>query len=80
MTRGRPRTLGAWGTSFGQWLSGYGVSRLAATLTERGYPISRGAIYHWLTRTARPRPRAAQIIASLSDGQIPMAEFYEIKP
>lgn len=73
MLRPEPRR---WRTPLGRWVSGYGVSRLAADLSRHGQPVTPQAVYHWLSGRHAPRPGYAAVIVELSQRSVTLADVY----
>lgn len=63
-----------WQTTFGHWVSAYGVSRLAHALTARGEPATPKAIYNWVAGTCQPRASRALAIVEISAGAVSLSD------
>jgi len=67
----RPRRAGKWSTSFGGFVSGFTIARLAE---EVG--VTKGAVYHWVEGRFAPRDSAAQAIVRASAGALTLEDVY----
>jgi hypothetical protein len=65
-----------WRTSFGRWVTSFGVTRLAVELSGAGQPVTRHAIYQWVAGVTAPRPERAVRIVELSRGLVHLADIY----
>ena len=63
-----------WNTRFGRWVSSIGVETLTARLARRGYPLTRKAIYHWISGRRQPRFDHAVALIQLSQGKLTMQD------
>lgn len=55
-----------WSTAFGNWVQGYGVSRLTSDLNLRGLGVTQHAVYQWVSGGTAPHPSRALAITQLS--------------
>ena len=63
-------------TSFGQFVSGYGVPSLIRDLRTVGEPIHPNTVYRWLAGRAYVRPSIALKLVDLGRGQISLDDVY----
>ena len=69
----RPRY---WSTTFGQWVNGYGVTRLASELGRLGSPVTSHAIHEWLAGRCAPNPVRAMAITQIAEGKLGLEDIY----
>lgn len=66
-----------WQTTFGQWVSDFGVTRIVAALSDDpDLRVTRRAVYEWL-RGHPPRPARAMALVELSGGRLTLEAIYE---
>lgn len=66
-----------WRTPFGRFVESVGVEHLVQALGAAGQPVTRNAVYNWLSGDRVPRPdRAAQLVR-LSHGALTFEHVYE---
>jgi len=70
------RVVTRWNTRFARWVSGYGVTRLAATLATQGDPITPKAIYDWISGDGVPRPPRAMSLVRISHGTLTLEDVF----
>lgn len=54
----------------------YTTRQLVSDMNGLGYPITRFAVYHWLSGRWMPRPEHAVAIVSLSKGSLSLRDIY----
>lgn len=74
VTSRMPRT-NRWNTRFGRFTARFGVTRLAAELTQHGAPVTPSAVYKWIAGRHAPRPEVMESIASLSRGRVSLQDI-----
>jgi hypothetical protein len=57
-------------SKFQRWLKDYGVQKLANAMTNRGQPVSAGAVYQWGRRLHEPRGPKLRLMVELSRGAL----------
>lgn len=67
----------SWNTQFGNWLTGYGLSKLATQMELRGTPVTRQAVIQWRDGDTSPRPKHALAIVELAAGQLTLDDVYK---
>lgn len=65
-----------WTTTFGSWVQGYGVQRLASDLSHVGPSITQNAIYNWIAGFRTPHPSRAVAITQISGGHVSLDDVY----
>ena len=63
-------------TTFGHWVSDYGVPALVRDLGAAGEPIHFNTVYRWLAGTVYVRPSIALKIVELSRERITLRDIY----
>ncbi len=69
------RQIRRWNTGFGRWVSSIGVASPAERLNRRGYPLTRNAIYHWVSGRRQPRLDHAIAMVQLSQGSLTLQDI-----
>lgn len=59
-----------WDTAFGKWVGAFTVSRVVVDLRREGYPLTTGAVYHWVAGRAVPALPLAKALVRISQGQV----------
>ena len=66
-----------WQTTFGQWVSDFGVSRIVSALAhDPDLRVTNQAVYEWL-RGYAPRPARAMALVELSGGRLTLEAIYD---
>lgn len=65
-----------WKTTFGNWVSTYGVPALVRDLGEKGEPIHVTTVYRWLSGSVYVRPSIALKIVELSHTALTLQDIY----
>lgn len=63
-----------WKTTFGRWVSTYGVRPLLDDLARAGEPINQNTVYHWLSGRQYVRTSIAFKIVDLSGGKLSIGD------
>lgn len=65
-----------YGTRFGSWIIGYGVTKLTRELAARRQPVTRQALYRWCWGTRVPRPAVAHEMVRIAAGSLTLDDIY----
>ena len=65
-----------WKTTFGHWVSSYGVAALVKDLGTAGEPIHFNTVYRWLSGSVYVRPSIALKIVELSGEALSLPDIY----
>ena len=68
-----------WKTTFGRWVSDYGVSALVRDLHAAGEPIHPRTVHCWLSGRVYVRTSIALKLVDLSQGSISIQAIYDHK-
>ena len=68
-------TRSRWGTRLGRWVGRCGVPSVVRQLRAAGHPISRQAVYGWVSGRHSPRPTVMRTLVELSAGQVRYADL-----
>lgn len=70
------RRVPGWDTTFGQFVSEYGVAALARDLAGMGEPVIPSSIYKWMAGASAPRAQLARRLVSLSEGRLTLEVIF----
>lgn len=65
-----------WQTHFGEWVTEFGVTRVAEELAQRQIPIHVDTVYKWVAGVHRPRVEVALRLVEISGGQVSLSDVY----
>src|SRR5262245_16172151 len=71
------RADGRWSTRFGAWVSSVTVAGVLRGLHTRGHPLTKQAVYQWVSGATLPRLPIATALVDLSRGRITVADMLE---
>jgi len=66
-----------WRTPFGRFVESVGVEHLVHQLGAAGQPVTRYAVYHWLSGQRVPRPERVAELVRMSGGALTFEHVYE---
>lgn len=66
-----------WRTRFASFVDSFGgVGALARELAVEGEPVTKFAVYNWITGRRSPRADAAAAVVRISDGALQLEDVY----
>jgi len=69
------RSRARWSTTFGRWVSDYGVRRVVVDLSARGHAVTVKCVYHWLSGMGRPDIERATALSDISRGRVSVQDI-----